>query len=134
MTATYTPGGGERDYVRLLITDTDVTDPATSAIFADEEIDMVLSRESDLYYAAAQLLEIIATSEVLVQKRIRTLNLSTDGPAEATALYARAKTLRELSAESENDAPAFDVATLVVNNWSYRDQIWAAAQRRRTGI
>lgn len=130
MAATYTLGGGTRDYIRLLITDTDVSDPPATTIFADEEIDMILSRENDAYYAAAQLLEIMATSEILVQKRIRTLNLSTDGPAEATALYARAKTLRQLSVEGEESEPAFDVATLVVNGWSYRDQLWASYQRR----
>ena len=55
--------------------------------------------------AAAAALGAIAASEVLVSKKIRTLDLQTDGPAVAAELRAAAKALRDQAA-SEGDGPA----------------------------
>jgi len=69
--------------VRLLISDIDVTRP----IFNDESIAAFLDLAGgSIKRAAASALMVIAVNEVLVQKRIRLLDLSTDGPAEAEAL------------------------------------------------
>lgn len=86
----------EAGKVRLLITDTDIE----NAIFNDDEIDTFLSltayeSDNEIRLAAAMALETIASSEVLVQKKIWLMDLKTDGPACSKELRARAKDLRE---------------------------------------
>jgi hypothetical protein len=116
----------DRGRVRLLITDTDTT----AATFDDDEIDAFLTltqRNSAnvVFLAAAMALRAIAASEVLVQKRIRLLDLSTDGPAEARAL-------RDLAGdyEAREEAMAdFDIAELGYDPFSRRERIWNEALR-----
>ncbi len=87
--------------VRLLITDTDEASP----IFSDAQIEAFLDIEGDvLKLGAARALETIAVNEALVQKRIKLLDLSTDGPAVAKALQDAAKHLREEVAKEDADA------------------------------
>lgn len=88
--------------VRLLIDDTD----DTSAVFTDRELVsfLDLNRQSILR-AAAQALLMIAGSEARLSKKIRTQDLSTDGPAVAAELRAQAKQLRSQAAEEEAEAP-----------------------------
>lgn len=57
-----------------------------------------------VYRAAADALEAIAVSEVLVSKRIRTQDLTTDGPAVAKELRELAASLR---ARANDEDPAF---------------------------
>lgn len=81
--------------VRLLCQDFDLTE----MIFSDAEIQAFLDlNEQDLRWAAAQALDVIAANEVYVQKRIKLLDLNTDGPAEATALIKIAAGLRNQAA------------------------------------
>lgn len=83
--------------VRLLISDVDEESP----LLTDDQINAFLSIEHDrVKRAAARALESIAASEVLVSKKIRTLDLQTDGPAVAAELRAQAKQLRD---EDDND-------------------------------
>ena len=106
MTWTYTAGASSRDYVRMKITDTDSTNP----IFTDEELDAFLVLESNsVLCASAAAAETIAVSEVLVQKRIKLLDLSTDGPAEANALRALAVLWRD---QAKTAAETFDIAEM----------------------
>lgn len=87
--------------VRLLITDLDAAAP----LFTDDQITAFLTLEgSDVRYAAAQALDTIASSEVLVSKKIRTQDLQTDGPAVSADLRARASELRRQSDEGTGDA------------------------------
>jgi hypothetical protein len=66
------------------------------SILSDADITSLLSLEgSNVKLAAAQGLDIIASSEALVQKRITLLDIKTDGPAEARALREHAKALRQ---------------------------------------
>lgn len=113
-----------RNLVRLLINDTDTTEG--KFIFNDEEIDGFLTLEgSDVRLAAAQALDTIAVNEVLVQKRIKLLEIQTDGPAEAKALMARAEQLRD-TVDADAD---FDWAEMVVDDFSARERIWKEQQR-----
>lgn len=78
--------------VRLLISDIDTARP----IFGDEAIAAFLSMSGDsVKRAAATALLVMAANEVLVQKRIRLLDLTTDGPAEAEALRKLAEQYRK---------------------------------------
>lgn len=100
----------ERGKVRLLITDVQ----AATSIFADAEIDAFLALEGGVVKrAAARALATIAANEVLVQKRIRLLDLQTDGPAEAAELRALAKQLRDEAADEAAVAAGQTSATLV---------------------
>ena len=116
----------EAGKVRLLITDTDHTNP----IFEDNEIDVFLSitavdGTNDINLAAAMALETIAASEALVQKKIKLLDLTTDGPAVATSLRAAAKLLRE---QSDNES-YIDWSEMSLNTFAARDIIWNDALR-----
>ncbi len=116
----------EAGKVRLLITDTDSTNP----IFEDREIDVFLSftasdGTNDINLASAVALETIAASEALVQKKIKLLDLTTDGPAVATSLRAAAKILRE---QSENES-YIDWSEMNLNAFAGRDIIWNDALR-----
>jgi hypothetical protein len=113
-----------RGRVRLLITDTD----STAYLFDDAEIDafLVLAPGASVHRAAAQALEVTAASEILVQKRIKLLDLSTDGPAES-------KELRELAAsyrrdaeaiEAAEDGGAFDIAEMPIDIFGQREHLW----------
>lgn len=69
--------------VRLLISDIDTAAP----MFNDASVEAFLSLAAgNVKRAAASALMVIAVNETLVQKRIRLLDLSTDGPSEAEAL------------------------------------------------
>lgn len=114
--------------VRLLATDTD----SSNAIFQDNEIDAFLAMEGDsVKRAAATALDQIASSEALIQKRIKLLDLQTDGPAVATALRAHAALLRT-QADDEETTGAFDYAETVVNQFSARERLWNQVLRGET--
>jgi hypothetical protein len=78
--------------VRLLSTDLNETSP----LFTDEQIEAFLAMAGEnVFLAAALAVERIATSEVLISKKITTQDLQTDGPAVARQLIALGKRLRE---------------------------------------
>src|SRR5690606_16856554 len=106
----------DRGRVRLLIADT----TEGSFLLDDTQIDAFLSMEGSVKRAAAQALEAIASSEVLVSKKIRTLDLQTDGPAVAAEPRAQAKGLREQD-DADNDDPwAIDIVNF--DQWAaYRE-------------
>ncbi len=108
MAATYGIEQGARDLVRLLATDIDVT----NALLQDEDLDRLLVLEgADVRLAAAQALDIIASSEALVQKRIEVLGLKTDGPAVAKSLRDHAGQLRmQVAMATPEEDAAFDFA------------------------
>jgi len=81
--------------VRLLISDIGGADGA-SFLFEDDEIAAFLAlNENNIRLSAAEALRAIAGNEVQVSKRIKFLELSTDGPAVAKELRALAESLEE---------------------------------------
>lgn len=112
---TYTTPAGPVDpltevgQIRLLISDVG-GDDGESFIFNEDEVQAFLNLEpSHLYRAAALALRTLASNEALVQKRIKYLELETDGPATAKALLEAAKGLEERADKAEDDdvLPAF---------------------------
>lgn len=92
--------------VRLLINDVD----EDNETFSDDDIEAFLALEGDsVRLAAAQALDTIASNEALVSKRIRTLGLSTDGPAVAKALRDHAARLRSQVAADDAGDDVFGV-------------------------
>jgi hypothetical protein len=115
--------------VRLLIGDID----DTARIFNDSAIAafIALALDNSVKRAAAQALLTIAVNEVLVQKRIKLLDLSTDGPAEAEALRNLAKDLMAQADMEEVDG-AFDWAEML-NTPAQRDEFLMKERYRGLG-
>jgi hypothetical protein len=118
----------DRGKVRLLVDDRDTTVVANQ-FFQDDEIDAFLELQGGgVLRAAAMALETMAASEVMVQKRISLLDLSTDGPSEAAALRSLADSLRE-QAEYGDGSALFDIAEMVTNEFGARERWLAQALR-----
>ena len=93
--------------VRLLIPDTD----EDNTLLIDPQIDALLTMEGTVKLAAAAALDIIASSEALVSKVIRTQDLQTDGAKVAAELRARAAGLRQQVDDGVgDDSVGFDIA------------------------
>lgn len=96
----------DRDTVRLLVAD---VDPANQ-LFTDAQIDSLLTLEGgNVKLAAAQALDAIASSEVLVSKVIRSQDLQTDGAKVADALRKHAAALREQAQSADDEDGLFEV-------------------------
>jgi len=123
MTWSYTAGATPKDNVRMLITDTDSTVP----IFQNEEITAFLTLNGgNVWFASATALLIIAASETLIQKKLKLLDLSTDGPAEAEALR---KLAAELMAVGTTMGETFDIAPQIFNQFGFMEFITKDALR-----
>jgi len=77
--------------LRLRIADTD----PTNQLLDDLQLQAIAGAAAGPWSAAADALDIIAVSELLVSKKIRTQSLSTDGPAVSAELRALANRYRE---------------------------------------
>jgi hypothetical protein len=92
--------------VRLLIADLD----ESAFVLSAEIIEGYLALNDDsVLLAAADSLDAIATTEVLLAKKIRTQDLSVDGPAVAAELRAQAARLRARHIEDTGTGAWFDV-------------------------
>ena len=108
--------------VRLLIMD----NVSSDYLFEDAEISALLTMEGDVVRRGAALaLETMASNEAYVSKRIRILDLQTDGPAVAKELRERAKMLRSLADRDDQatDGGQFDIAEWVVDDFSARERL-----------
>lgn len=95
--------------VRLLIAD---TDPANRFFSTQQLTDFLAMNGDSVRRAAAQALDVWAANEAMVSKKIRTQDLSTDGPAVADALRKSAAELRRQADQGEGDADSvgFEIA------------------------
>lgn len=73
--------------------------------------DLIDANDGSLRLAAADALEVMATSEVLVSKKIRTQTLATDGPAVSAELRALADRHRAAAAQIEGEF--FDIVDTI---------------------
>jgi hypothetical protein len=98
--------------VRLLISDVGGID-GKSFIFEDNEIDSYLTmRGGDIRLAAATALKTIAANEAQVSKRIKFLELSTDGPAVAKELLNAAEKLEKEANEDLDEDGGWEIAAM----------------------
>ncbi|CAN7195764.1 hypothetical protein [Knoellia sp. LjRoot47] len=100
------------DQVRLIIADTD----SSNQLLDDSQIASFLALTGgNVRLAAADALEAIAVSEVLVAKKIQTQHLQTDGPAVAESLRKLAATQRQLARDEADagDEGFFDVVDTI---------------------
>ena len=90
--------------VRLLTADFD----ESALILTDEMITAYLDmNDGNQYRAAADALDAMATSEVLLSKVVRTQDLATDGPKVAADLRGKAAALRAKADREDEDAGSF---------------------------
>jgi hypothetical protein len=100
--------------VRLLTADLD-----TPALLSDEIVNGYLGlHDNNVYLAAADALDAMATSEVLLSRKIRTQDLNTDGPAVAAELRKQASYLRgkALLLLEESEGGFFEIVPLYDNS------------------
>lgn len=119
MAATYTIAT-DSGKVRLLISDIG-GDDGKSFLFEDDEIEAFLVLREDIRLAAATALRTIAANEAQVSKRIKFLELSTDGPAVAKSLVEVAE---KLEAEADDDSEV-EIANMSWDQFGYyRNGYW----------
>lgn len=108
--------------VRLLIPDR----VDSGHLFEDAEITAFLGMETNTVKRATALaLETIASDQAMTLKVIKLMDLTTDGAKVSDALLARAKELRaQADLDDESTDAGFDIAELVLDDFSYRDKIW----------
>lgn len=116
--------------VRLLIPDTEqlenTTDPTASAeyIFDDHQIQAFLSLYSDnVKRAAAQAKLVLATSEALINKVIRTADYNTDGAKLGAELREQAKALQQ-EADKDDLVDSYEQSLIVVPMHTKWDNSW----------
>jgi hypothetical protein len=98
--------------VRLLIPDLDTTNP----LFTDQQITALLGLVGQrVRLAAAEALDIAASSEVMVSKVIKTQDLQTDGAKVAAELRARAATLRATDDQYDQDGNPYGLSIVDYN-------------------
>ena len=102
-------------------------------LLSDASLQALLDLEgADDRLAAAQALDIMASSEAIVQKKLKLLggDLETDGPAVARALREHAGRLRDQVTSGLGDPTGqFDVIEQVVDDFSARERVTAEALR-----
>lgn len=110
------PAASGLGLVRLLIPDL-VED---EYLLTDAQLEALYTINGDVErLAAADALEIIASSEALVSKKIRTQDLQTDGPAVSKELRERAKLLRAQVAATVATTAGDDDTVFEVGDFHY---------------
>lgn len=116
--------------IRLLIPDVeqleDLANPTASAsyIFNDAQLQAFATLYSDnVKRAAAQAKLVLATSEALIGKVIRTADYTTDGAKLGAELRAQAKALQE-EADKDDLADSYDTSFTVVGYTAKWDNSW----------
>jgi hypothetical protein len=107
--------------VRLLISDVG-GESGSDFIFDNDEINGFLGMETNVYRAASVALLTLAANEALVQKRIKYLELSTDGAATAEALRKLASDLNDRADTADDDDVLPEFASMGDSAFTRRDQ------------
>ncbi len=116
--------------IRLLIPDVEqlenLADPTADAsyIFSDAQIQAFATLYSNnVKRAAAQAKLVLATSEALIGKVIRTADYTTDGAKLGAELRAQAKQLQD-EADKDDLADSYDTSFTVVGYTTKWDNSW----------
>lgn len=109
--------------VRLLIPDTEQIGDTPAYLFSDPQIQALLTLYSNnVKRAAAQAKSVLATSEALINKVIKTYDFQTDGAKLGAELRAQAA---ELRAEADRDDIDDASDTFLISNQTIKwDNSW----------
>lgn len=88
-------------------------------LMPDADIQAVIDAEGSVKLGAAACLDIIASSQAMLQKKMTMLDFSIDGPALAKSLREHAQILRS---QSDEDG-AWDIADQVYDQYSLKEKI-----------
>jgi hypothetical protein len=111
--------------IRLISFDSD----ATNVQLQDEDIAAFLSLENNsVRRAAAMVLDRLAVKYAMVQGAVKLLDLECDGTKVAQEFRAQAKDLRR----QEEVLAQFDVAEMVLDEFTYRERVIDEALRNNT--
>jgi hypothetical protein len=102
--------------VRLLISDVG-GESGSEFLFEDTDIDTFLEMSPNVFNAAAVALRTIASNEAQVAKRIKFLELETDGPAVAKEL----RMLADSFDKSADDLSEWDIANMGADFFARRE-------------
>lgn len=98
-----------------------------SVVLSDTSIQSLLDLEVDgadqIRLAAADALEAVANSQALIDKKIRLLDIQTDGPAVAESLRKAADNLRQLVFNDKYQESTFDWAEEVNTLPDWREKV-----------
>ncbi len=94
-----------------------------------EMLELNAGSSSPIRLAAADCLDAIASSQALIQKKIKLLDLQTDGPALAKALRDHASNLRKQVLDSDSQESDFDLIEMVYDTPSHVEKILKDAER-----
>jgi hypothetical protein len=113
--------------VRALTGDTD----EAAFFLPDTQVSAILTAEGGVtVLAAATCLEVMATNHVNILKKIKLMDLTTDGPSMAKVLLDRAKEMRGAYAltlqEGESD---FEIFPVIVNANQRAEYMWHQWQK-----
>lgn len=98
----------------------------------DDDLNNILGMSeegADLRLAAADALDAMASSQVMILKKIKLLDLQTDGPAVADALRKHAKELRAVVHSDDYVEAYFDIAEQVYDKPSWSEKIFKDIMR-----
>jgi hypothetical protein len=99
--------------VRLLIGDT-VQDHGGEYIFSDDFLSGYLTVNSgSVRYAAADALDVLATNEAYISKKIRSEAIQTDGASVANAIRLHAAALRARARQADEELDAAGAVEIV---------------------
>lgn len=103
-------------------------------LLTDIQIQEFLDLEDDsVRLAAADALDAIAANQVLVQKKIKVLDLQTDGPAVAEALHKLAADYRKMVADAallESEESEFDYAEQINEPYGWYERVMKDLMRQ----
>lgn len=102
-------------YQFTCLTDQNITDLLAMYV-EDDSIDAIRLTSADC-------LDIIASSEAMIQKLIKSLDFETNGPAVAKSLRDQAATLRDLVFDPKYQTPAFDFAQQINDKPGWKEKI-----------
>jgi hypothetical protein len=103
----------------MLISDTDSERP----IMSDEELEAFIEMAGHYMPAAAMALDSIAANEVLSQKVVNIMGMSTDGASVAKALMIRAEKIRSDYARYADTGTGFATAEMPDGAFSWEEKI-----------
>lgn len=100
---------------------------ASVTMLTDEEITALLGQYADsdnaVKLAAADSMDIIASSEAMISKKIKILDLQTDGAAIADSLRKHADSLRKQVFSQDMVEPSFNIAEQINDRPGFDEKI-----------
>jgi hypothetical protein len=127
---TINPDLGVISFVVAPVVAANVVVTYTWSILSDADVQIFIDLQPDVRLCAADVLDTIASSEVLVSKVITILDLTTNGDKVAATLRAHAQELRLIVAKALAELDGgFDVVEQVMSDFAARERALNEALR-----